>query len=141
MKNTKDVRRQAVENVVSVAVENFYKPGVIDMLLSLHNAKSEDIKAYDDIIYINDDDAIDMLLDGKTPSQILRHTSRKYEHYDAFIMIDGYGVMFSFHYDYFLDTFIKDNNDLIDYILENVSVNDLNKLHALSLTMKYLKRF
>lgn len=131
--SNKDSSRQAVENVIAVAVENFNKPGVIDMLLSWHNGKSDYINAYNDYFYTNDDENVDMLLSGKTPSEILRYTSRNYEHYDYFVGIDAYGYLISFHFDYFLDTFIKDDNDLIDYIAEHVSVQDLNRLHALSL--------
>jgi hypothetical protein len=136
MKNIKDASRQAVENVLTVAIENFYKSGVVDMLLSWHNAKSEDIKAYNDIFLTNDDENVDILLSGKTPSEILRYTSRNYEHYDYFVGIDAYGYLISFHYDYFIDTYIKGDHDLIDYIMENVSVKDLDKLHALSLKDK-----
>jgi hypothetical protein len=136
MRNIKDASRQAVENVLSVAIENFYKPGVVDMLLSWHNAKSEGIKAYDDIIYINNDENINFILCDVKPAQVLRYTDRDYKYYDAFIMLDGRGYLISFHYDYFIDTYIKGDHDLIDYIVENVSVNDLDKLHALSLKDK-----
>jgi hypothetical protein len=132
--------RDAIKNVIDIAIKNFYKPQVIDTLMTWFNNCEEKINSYD-LVYFNDDENVDMLLHGKTPSEILRSINGVIKNYDAFIKFDGYGNLYSFHYDYFLDTFIKDNNDLIDYILENVSVKELNKLNALSLTMKYLKRF
>jgi len=136
MNKLQSVSRQAVVNVLSVAVENFNKPQVIDTLLRWHNDKSNHYKMYDDLIYINDDDNVNMIFNYADPAQVLRYTSRKYEHYDAYIMLDGYGCMFSFHYDYFIDTFIKDEHDLIDYIVEFISVHELNDLYALSLRDK-----
>lgn len=132
----KEASRQAVENVVAVAVENFYKPGVSNILLSWHNEKSQAINAYDDMVYTNDEENIDMLLSGKSPSAVLRSINGVIKTYDAFIKFDGYGNLFSFHFDYFIETLIKGDNDLIDFIIENVSIKDLNKLHALSVKDK-----
>ena len=136
MNKIKAVSRQAVVNVLSVAVENFNKPQVMDTLLRLHNDKSNYYKMYDDLININDNDNVNMIFNYADPAQVLRYTDRNYKHYDAYIMLDARGYLVSFHYDYFIDIYIKDEHDLIDYIVDFVSVHELNDLYALSLRDK-----
>jgi hypothetical protein len=81
--------------------------------------------------YKNDDDTVDYLLKGLTPSEIIRYVSKDFKRYDAFIAFDGYGHLYSFHFNYVVDL-LTDNNDFIDYVVDYVDIATLDKLSKLA---------
>ena len=125
--NKKDMIKPLIEN----ALKNYIKPGVMDLLIELYNASCQKYNADSDMFYNNDDDTVDYLLSGLTPSDILRYVSKDFKTYDAFIAIDGYGHLYSFHFNHVVDL-LTDNADFLDYVVEYVDIATLNKLNQLA---------
>lgn len=122
--------REIVKNVIDNALKNYFKPEVSDYLVAWYNASCENTYAFDDMVYKNDDDAVDYLLKGLTPSQVIRNVN-DYRSYDAFVAFNGYGHLHSFHFVKFIEM-LKDNRDLIDYVVDYVDIATLNKLNKLA---------
>jgi hypothetical protein len=125
--NKKDLIKQLIDK----ALKNYIKPGVMDCLIDLYNDSCQNYKAFEDMFYKNDDDTVDYLLKGLTPSEIIRYVSKDFKRYDAFIAFDGYGHLYSFHFNYVVDL-LTDNNDFIDYVVDYVDIATLDKLSKLA---------
>jgi hypothetical protein len=125
--NNKDLVKQLIDK----ALKNYFKPGVMDCLVAFYNDSCQKYNAPDDMVYKNDEDNVDYLLKGLTPSEIIRYVSKDFKRYDAFIAFDGYGHLYSFHFNYVVDL-LTDNNDFIDYVVEYVDIATLDKLSKLA---------
>lgn len=121
-----------VKPLIDNALKNFYKPGVSDILLDMFNDMNDQYKFYGDRVYINDSDNLDSVFNNFSPSQVLSTVILKeYSSNHAYFAFDGYGHLFSFHFDYFIDM-LKDNRDFIDYVVEYVDIATLDELSRLA---------
>jgi hypothetical protein len=119
-----------VKPLIDKALKNYYKPGVIEMLVDLFNDMNDNNNCPGDHIYINDSHTLDFALNNLTPSQVLGMV-KKHNNYDAYFGFDGYGHLFSFHSDYVVGL-LTNHHDFIDYIVNYVDIDTLNKLSDLA---------
>jgi len=124
-------KKDLVKQLIDKALKNYIKPGVMDCLVDLYNDSCQNYKAFEDMLYKNNDDNIDYLLNGLTPSEIIRRVDKDFKSYDAFVAFDVYGFLYSFHFDYVIDLF-NDNDDFIDYVVDYVDIATLDKLSKLA---------
>ena len=123
-------KKDLVKPLIDNALKNFYKPGVTDMLLDMFNDMGEKNNCMGDFVFENNSDNLDFALNNYTPSQVINNL-KKFNQNDAFFSFDGYGHLFSFHYQDFVDT-LTDNADFVDYVVEYVDIATLNKLNQLA---------
>ena len=124
-------KKDLVKQLIDKALKNYIKPGVMEYLVAFYYNSCLNYNAPDDVFYKNDDDTVDYLLKGMTPSEIIRNVSKDFKSYDAFIAFDGYGHLYSFHFYHVIDL-ITDNNDFIDYVVEYIDIATLDKLSKLA---------
>lgn len=125
--NKKDLVKPLIDN----ALKNYHKPGVMDYLVGFYNDSCDKYNATGDMFYKNDNDTVDYLLQGLSPSEINRTITKDFKEYDAFIAFNGYGHLYSFHFNHVVDL-LTNNADFLDYVVEYVDIATLNKLSHLA---------
>jgi len=119
-----------VKPLIDKALKNYFKPGVMDLLIDLFNDMGNQHNCFDDHIYINDSDTLDFALHDLTPSQVVS-TVKKYSGADGYFAFDGYGKLYSFHFEYIVGL-LTNHHDFVDYLVEYVDIATLDKLSKLA---------
>lgn len=121
---------KTIKPIIDKSLKNYYKKGITDILVDLYNDFCDRYNDRDSMIYENNADNINMLLENSSPYAILT-SIKNYKGYDAYIYFDGYGYLNSAHYDYLIDT-LKDHTDFLEYVYNYVSIDTLDQLNKLA---------